>query len=246
MSIITACIPYFHPFILSILSGSTKKEDLVFDHRCRTAKKLSHYFREKDENLGSVKSEDDEVPISGMNHVAPLATYGLDRGSAGGKGGDTGITISPGSTTTTSPALSATSSRPQSQVPQPADNIFNRIVTIPCSRPSSNFTASTSATAGPQTQFYPYPPAPAPKLVSQVGVLPVADWDTDSERNSEGSPTSRFRDSEYVLRREQVISIPEEQSRGERESRGVGAYTPPQENAGHEQGNEENEGEGNN
>lgn len=207
--------------------------------------------------------------ISGLNYVAPLATYGLDEGSTGGRVGagrsngrgcgrhsgaarastgavregvhgrggsirfsDSSITVTPGSTTAaTSPALSATTSRPHIQLPPPShtntEMVFNRVVPIPSSTSSSrspNPLPSISNSTGPAQP-------PPPKSLSQVGVLPVVDWDTDSERNSEGSPTSthnrpRDRDSEYVFRREQVVSIPEEDGRWERGS--MAAFRPPE------------------
>ncbi|KAF2199576.1 hypothetical protein GQ43DRAFT_337982, partial [Delitschia confertaspora ATCC 74209] len=40
LSIITACLPYFHPFILSLLSGATKPDDLVFNHRFKSANRF--------------------------------------------------------------------------------------------------------------------------------------------------------------------------------------------------------------
>ncbi|KAF2192857.1 hypothetical protein K469DRAFT_729949 [Zopfia rhizophila CBS 207.26] len=180
LSVITACLPCLHPFILSILSGATKPDRLVFE--CKHKENLMEYLRKKNPRFDSTRSSSSTMPMKNSHYVAPLATYGLDRSSAH--------------------LHSQHFNRFPTNVATPVDgpnapeNVFNRSVEIPRSRP---------ITSASQKELPPLPP----KSLSQVGVLPVVDWDTDSDRDSARSSPSRNRTSDYIFSREKVISVPE-------------------------------------
>jgi hypothetical protein len=92
--------------------------------------------------------------------------------------------------------------------PQVPENVFNRSVHIDSLRPIHNTIHRNNV-----SKELP----PIPKTLSQVGVLPLGDWETDSggsdmtaDREGAGSSASRRPASDYVFQREKVISVPED------------------------------------
>lgn len=187
LSIITACAPCLHPFILGVLSGNTRTDDLRYDCRGWT------YFR-RNSKFDATTSQSSTLPMHMKedDYCRPLATYGLDRSSA--HLNSQHFNRFPSNVAT------------PIQGPDPPENVFMRHVDIPPSRPT---------TSGSQKGF-----PPAPKSLSQVGVLPIIDWDTDSsDRGSARSSPSRERKrkSDYIFSREKVISVPEANAMYEQE-----------------------------
>ncbi|KAF2472368.1 uncharacterized protein BDR25DRAFT_312921 [Lindgomyces ingoldianus] len=181
LSIITACLPCLHPFILGILAGTTQTECFAF--QCKTRSHFQDYFRRKSFKLDSQRSSTSPTPMREESYCAPLATYGLDRSSAHLNSQH----FNRFPTNVATPIVGN----------NPPENIFNRSIEIPRSRPG---------TSASQIGL----PAVPPKTLSQVGVLPIIDWDTDSsDRDSGRSSPSRRPNSDYVFNREKVISVPE-------------------------------------
>ncbi|ORY10100.1 hypothetical protein BCR34DRAFT_486210 [Clohesyomyces aquaticus] len=185
LSIITACLPYLHPFILGVLCGKTTPEHVVFE--CHKNTNIREYFRRRDFKLNSTYSSSSTTPMREESYCAPLATYGLDRSSA--HLNSQHFNRFPANVAT--PIVGN----------HPPENCFNRSVDIPRSRPGTP--------ASPKGL-----PTVPPKTLSQVGVLPMVDWDTDTSdhgsSSSSSSPSkSRRPRSEYVFSREKVISVPE-------------------------------------
>lgn len=181
LSVITACFPCFHPFILKILAGKISTDGRVLEYPGQCFQNFRRMFK-KDAKFDSMSSQSSTAPLDQekMDYCRPLATYGLDRSSAH--------------------LNSQHFNRFPPNVAKPVftskatENIFNRVVELPKSRP------------GTSEKELP----PPPKALSQVGVLPVIDWDTDSSDRSSGrSSPARRRDSDYIFKREKVISVPE-------------------------------------
>lgn len=193
LAIITACIPCLHPFILGILSGETKTEPIRFE--CETSKRVKKYLHSKNIKFDATSSQSSTLPITEKgdaesDYCRPLATYGLDRSSAH-------LHSQHFNRFPTNVAQSVTG-------PNQPENVFMRHVPIPSSRPT---------TAGSQKEL-----PPIPKTLSQVGVLPIIDWDTDSsDRDSGRSSPSRRPKSDYIFKRDQVISVPEANALHEQE-----------------------------
>jgi hypothetical protein len=197
LSVITACFPCFHPFILGILAGKTSTDGRILECPNKCFERFMSVFR-KDFKFDSMSSQSSTVPLDKekTDYCRPLATYGLDRSSAH----------------LSSQHFNRFPANVAKPVFTPAvtENIFNRIVEIPHSRPG---------TSDKEIQ-------PPPKALSQVGVLPLIDWDTDSSDRSSGrSSPSRRRDSDYIFKREKVISVPEGGKMYEEDW--MGKYPPP-------------------
>lgn len=220
LSIITACAPCLHPFILSILSGETKTETLRLD--C-AAKRFRKYWY--GDPFDPTASHSSTLPLRGEkqeDYCRPLATYGLDRSSAH-------LNSQHFNRFPSNIALPIASS-------EPPENVFMRHVEIPPMRswppsrpPTRSSSQKTNVTRSPSQKTLP--PIP-PKSLAQVGVLPVVDWDTDSSdkgsqrsggsaesAQSRGSAGSRRakRNSDYIFQREKVISVPEANAMNEQE-----------------------------
>jgi hypothetical protein len=94
------------------------------------------------------------------------------------------------------------------------ENVFNRRIEIDeaCLRPATSASNTTCLTA--------------PKHLSDVGVLPIIDWDSDSSASckSQARTSPRQPTSEYVFKRQQVVSFPDESYLYED---GVKRFTPP-------------------
>ncbi|KAF2732532.1 hypothetical protein EJ04DRAFT_306809 [Polyplosphaeria fusca] len=193
LSVITACLPCFHPFVLNILAGKTSTEGRVLHCPNACSWKFGKYFK-KENKFDSMTSQSSTAPMKETEYCRPLATHGLDRSSAH--------------------LNSQHFNRFPSNVAKPVftsrntEDVFNRVVEIPKTQP------------GPSDGGLP----PPPKALSQVGVLPIIDWDTESDRSSGRSSPSRRRDSDYVFKREKVISVPEG---GKMYEEDWGKYPPP-------------------
>lgn len=183
LSIITACLPCLHPFIISVLAGRTKTDCLIFE--CNGKRKLKQYLYKKTGRFSfdPMSSQSSGIPIKEAmttDYCRPLATYGLDRSSA--HLNSQHFNHFPSNIAT--PIFD----------PKPPENVFMRHVEIPKSRPTTSASKDLPS---------------IPKTLSEVGVLPIIDWDTDSSESGRDSP-SRRPNSEYVFNRSKVISVPEE------------------------------------
>jgi hypothetical protein len=193
LSIITACLPCLHPFILDVLSGTIKAEEQRLPFPCPKAQKVKEYVqrrRPRFDPTGSASSQSSTKPLNEKeeppSYLHPLATYGLDRSSA--HVNSQHFTRFPSNAPT------------PIEGPSPPENVFMRSIAIP----EDDTRPPTSCSE----KRFPFPSYP--KSLAQVGVLPVADWDTEgSDGSSERSNRSRNPDSQYVFDRAKVISVPE-------------------------------------
>ena len=202
LSVITACLPCLHPIIISILAGTTKLDTINIDYEAPPL--IQQYWRKKTGNFYPIPSwasstsrlpflEKPEEP-----YCRPLATHGLDQSS-------------PHLCAEAVPRIPINVAQPVF-ARAPPENIFNRLIEVPKSRP-----VTTSSTTNPFE---------APKNWGEVGVLPMIDSDSDSNKSiasSKGS-SSRKRTSEYVFQRSKVISVPEERHLYDD---GVKQFAPP-------------------
>ncbi|KAF2260658.1 hypothetical protein CC78DRAFT_584562 [Lojkania enalia] len=175
LSVITACVPCLHPFILRIISGAEKTDGRILE--CLERCNFKDCFRKNRSKFNSMSSQASSLPIK-EDYCRPLETHGLDRSSS---------------------RLNFQHIRIPSNVatpitdPNPPENFFNRIVEIPRSRPQ---------TAGSQKDL-----PPIPKTLSQVGILPVPEFDIESSDGDSARSSPRKRDSGYVFKREKVMSV---------------------------------------
>lgn len=198
-SIITACLPCFHPFMLSILSGAVKAEKLRYEYKPRW--QINSLFTRRRSNFDATASSSSTKPMkeSRNDHCRPLATHGLIRSS----------------THLNSQPFSNFSSDLESPMEKPREpeSVFMRHIDIRDPSPRNFYSAQP-------------PPPPAPKDISQVGVIPAPDWDTESsDRSSAQSDRSRRRGSDYIFNRQKVISVPENNAMYEQDS--WRRYPPP-------------------
>ncbi|KAF9728882.1 hypothetical protein PMIN06_002424 [Paraphaeosphaeria minitans] len=204
LSIITACLPSLHPFIVKMLAGSIKSEEIMTCGE-RHFQNMSLFSRRRD--FDSISSQSSGMPIKQEKeeeYCAPLATYGLDRAST--------HLISPQSNRF--PLNVAT---PRAS-PEPPKDVFMRSVEIPtsASRSASLRRKSTVRTVRNSRGIPEIPEIP--KSLSEVGVLPLIDFDSDSKTSDirseassqQNSQRSRRPRSGYVFNRSKVISVPEE------------------------------------
>lgn len=183
-----------------MLAGSVKSEDIM---TCGEQHSHSLLWFAKRRAFDSMSSQSSSVPIKQEKeeeYCAPLATYGLDRAST--------HLISPQSNRF--PLNIAT---PRAS-PEPPKDVFMRSVEIPtsASRSASLRRKSTVRTARNSRGIPEIPEIP--KSLSEVGVLPLIDFDSDSStsdiRAEASSQKSRRPPSDYVFNRSKVISVPEE------------------------------------
>jgi hypothetical protein len=185
LSIISACLPCLHPFIIGILAGTTEPETIPLKYG--TPPCIKQYKDRKSSASTGSRSSHGSITLlaeTAESHCRPLATHGLIRSSAHGQSNS--MTHFPANIAKTI------------FTPQPTHNVFNRPMDVPYSRPGT----SKSATD----------PLAPPKHLSDVGVLPAINWDTESNQ-SEGSRRSsptRQPTTEYVFNRQKVISVPDE------------------------------------
>jgi hypothetical protein len=150
-----------------------------------------------------ISSQSSTIPIGQEKqevYCAPLATYGLDCAST--------HHMSP--QTNRFPLNVAT---PRAS-PEPPKDVFMRNVEIPTSssRSASLRRKSTVRTVR-NSRGIPQIPE-IPKSLAEVGVLPLIDFDSDSNtsdiRSEASSQQSRRPPSDYIFNRSKVISVPEE------------------------------------
>lgn len=188
LAVITACFPCLHPFIVKVLAGTIEPE--LVAHECRAHPFVQRALGRKSPVFDSTSSRSSHASITPLTekssepYCRPLATYGLDRASNHRR-------------THSSSHFPSNVAKPVFD-PQPPENIFNRFVEVPVSRPvTSGSTADPLAT---------------PRILKDVGVLPTLDWETESSNSSGSRRSSPTRNptAEYVFNRQQVISVPEE------------------------------------
>jgi hypothetical protein len=198
LSIITACLPCFHPFMLSILSGAVKAEKLRYDYKKRWTVKCM--FNRRRGNFDATTSQSSTRPMkdSMTDHCRPLATHGLIRSSTH---------INSQQFNNFPPDIESPMEKPREP-----ENVFMRHIDISDTSPGSFSSAQ--------------PLQPAPKDLSQVGIIPTPDWDTgSSDRSSAQSDRSRRPGSDYVFSRQKVISVPENNAMYDQDS--WRRYPPP-------------------
>jgi hypothetical protein len=199
--VISACLPCLHPFIINILDGTFEPETISY--KGSVPPFIRNYVERKRPVFDATSSRSSHASITPLTekgteaYCRPLATYGLDNSS------------------THRYTLSA--SRFPSNVakpvfsPQPPENVFNRLIEVPQSRPAT----SASATD----------PLAPPRHLRDVGVLPTLDWDSESSNSgSRRSSPARHPTAEYVFNRQQVISVSEENHLYDDESK---RFAPP-------------------
>ncbi|KAF2029803.1 hypothetical protein EK21DRAFT_112479 [Setomelanomma holmii] len=188
LAIISACLPCLHPFIIRVLAGAVYPETISFNYGAPPC--LRQFLGRRSSACDSTSSRSSHASTSPLTekttepYCRPLATYGLDQSSKHCHS-HSASRFPPNVTT---PII----------VPRAPENVFNRLIEVPQSRP----TTSTSAKD----------PLAMPKRLSDVGVLPIIDWELESSASggSRRSSPSRQPTAEYVFNRQKVISVPEE------------------------------------
>jgi hypothetical protein len=202
LAVISACLPCLHPFIRSILAGTTKPEYISF--ASNAPPRIKQYLGGKASIFDPTSSQDSQTSTLPINeksseiYCRPLATHGLIRSSTHVHSNS----VSRIPINTAKPVF--TPGRPE--------NVFNRLIEVPQSRP--------------QTSSSTIDPLSVPKNLGDVGVLPVIDWDSESS-NSAGSrrnSPARQPTAEYIFNRQKVISVPEEDHLYDE---GVKKFAPP-------------------
>jgi hypothetical protein len=205
LAVITACLPCLYPFIIKIISGTIEPEPISYTSGAPPF--IKRYFERKDPAFDPTESRNSHASIAPLTEKAaepycrPLATYGLDRSS--------------NHRHTHSSSRFAINIAKPIFTPQPPENVFNRHIDVPQSRPATS-TSATDPLAAPAV----------PRQLKDVGVLPTLDWETESS-NASGSRRSspaRHPTAEYVFNRQQVISVPEENHLYDDESK---RFCPP-------------------
>jgi hypothetical protein len=185
--------------MLDILSGRVKAEKLRYDYKESLQKK--GFFTRRRRNFDATASSSSTRPMneSKMEHCRPLATHGLLRSS-------TQLDFQ-------TPSNIASDSESPMEEPKVPENVFMRHIEI--------------SEQNPQTYLSARPLGPAPKSLNQVGIIPSADWDTESSDRcpSSRSDRSRRRNSDYIFNRQKVISVPENNAMYEQDQ--WRRYPPP-------------------
>ncbi|KAH3914062.1 hypothetical protein HBI56_053860 [Parastagonospora nodorum] len=203
LAIITACLPVLNPFIIKIIAGKIEPEEISYTNSAPLF--IKRYFEHKPQApifdyTTSHSSHASITPLTEKTaepYCRPLATYGLD--------------LSSNHRLTHSSSHFALNIAKPIFTPSPPENVFNRHINVPVSRPAT----STSAKD----------PLAAPTQLDDVGVLPTLEWETES--NSSGSRRSspaRHPTAEWVGIRQKVISVPEEEHLYDDESK---RFCPP-------------------
>ncbi|CAI6332054.1 unnamed protein product [Periconia digitata] len=236
LSIITASLPCLSPFIIKILAGSVQTENIRF----RGTQKFTMCGLIPPKNNGSKQNEgkisydpmssqssalvnSDGEKKKASDYCRPLATYGLDRSSA--HLNSQHFNRFPSNST-------IQIADPES--PPPKD-VFMAPVAIPTYRPtiphSGNGSQNASHSRNPsKTRAHSRTPSDIPQNLSDVGVLPLIEWDSDSSDPGSGrSSLTRRPDSTYIFNRSKVISVPEESHlrEGENQDEYYKKYYPP-------------------
>ncbi|KAL5114516.1 hypothetical protein ACEQ8H_007606 [Pleosporales sp. CAS-2024a] len=191
LAVITACLPCLHPFIVKIIAGTIEPQAISYTDNAPPF--IKNYFGSKTPRFDSTTARSSHASIAPMTekkaaepYCRPLATHGLDMMSSHRHNRST-------------PQFAVNVAKPIF-TPEPPENVFNRHIDVPQSRPAT----SASATD----------PLAAPKQLKHVGILPTLDyWESGSTTSSgasrRSSPT-RNPTPEYIFNRQQVISVPEE------------------------------------
>lgn len=216
LSVITACLPSLHPFIVKMLAGAIKDED-VARFECAKNGGFRACFTKK-KAFDATSSQSSSTPFrqeKEAEYCAPLATYGLDQSS-------------PNMSSSNYHRFPTNIATPVDG-PHPPENVFMRSVDIPnVSRHSSLRRPSVTR----NSRGIPQIPE-VPKTLAEVGVIPMLDYDTDSVMSDRESGTSsqasRRPPSDYVFNRSKVISVPEESYLREQREEGqyYKKYYPP-------------------
>jgi hypothetical protein len=182
-----------------MLASPSKSENINIDREKTSL--LSCLLRRR--AFDPMSSQSSSMPIRQEKqeiYCAPLATYGLDRAPT--------HHMSP---QTNSFPLNVATPRAS---PEPPKDVFMRSVEIPtsASRSASLRRKSTVRTVR-NSRGIPQIPE-IPKSLAEVGVLPLIDFDSDSnmsdKRSEASSQQSRRPPSDYIFNRSKVISVPEE------------------------------------
>jgi hypothetical protein len=196
LSVITACLLCLHPFIVGILAGTTEPETVELNGERR----LCQLIDKKTASFESTSLQSSPGSETFFSDKAIDVSYCHPLATYG---------------------LDRSSNhvRFPSNVAKPVftptpENIFNRrieIEEVPSRPPTSSSTTTRMK---------------APKHLGDVGILPMIDWDSDSSTSGKSQRRSSPRQpaSEYVFKRQQVVSFPDESYLFED---GVKRFTPP-------------------
>ncbi|KAH7397296.1 hypothetical protein BKA66DRAFT_594692 [Pyrenochaeta sp. MPI-SDFR-AT-0127] len=187
-SVISACLPCLHPFIHGILARTTELETINIKYSIPP--RIQQLLVGRATSFDSTRSGSSRASITHFAREAeepycrPLATYGFDQSS----------THVHSQSVMRFPANVA---RPVF-TSAPPDNVFNRRIEMPRSRPVT----SSSSIASIEL----------PSHLGECGVLPIMYWDSESNisDSSRRSTPLRHPTAEYIFNRSMVISVPEE------------------------------------
>jgi hypothetical protein len=197
LSVITTCLPCLHPFISRLLAGTTEPETVEFNS---APPRVRQFMDKKTASSESTSSQPSPASDTLFSEKAIDVSYCHPLATYG---------------------LDCSSNhvRFPSNVAKPVftptpENIFNRRIEIEevSLRPPTSSSTTTRLTM--------------PKNLGDVGVLPMIDWESDSSTSSKSQTRSSPRQptSEYVFKRQQVVSFPDESYLYED---GVKRFTPP-------------------
>ncbi|KAH8722928.1 hypothetical protein GQ44DRAFT_774455 [Phaeosphaeriaceae sp. PMI808] len=187
LTLICACFPCLHPFIVHILAG--KKEPKPIE--CNALPWIDRYLGWKFLGSNRLPSPPSHTILSPLTekisepYCRPLATYDFDSASNHGQ-------------SNVVPHFRPNIARPIF-VPRSPTNVFNRRVEVPQSRPGSSNSKTDPISTSPD--------------ISGVGLLPTIDsWDMKVEFHAElRNPVPiRHPTAEYVFNRQKVISVSED------------------------------------
>lgn len=211
LSVITACLPCLHPFIVSILIGATEPESIKLSN---APPFMRQYLDKKSMSSHPRISHASDTPPTQYEEYAPychpLATYGLD-------GSPPHVRSNLGSRLLANIAMPVVTAKPKSKLKPKSkpETFFNRRI---------DFDEPTSScnTVKPNNHE-----REAAKDWSDVGVLPNIDWDDSgsvASSQSNKNSSSRTPTAEYIFDRANVISVAEGYQSYDV---GVERFTPP-------------------
>jgi hypothetical protein len=203
LAVISACLPCLHPFIIRVLTGNIEPEMVSFTRY--TPPYIKQFLRGSAPGFDPTLSPSSQTSTTHLtekmaeSYCRPLATYGLDGSSNHHRQSHSASHF---------PSIIARTVFS----PQPPENVFNRLIEVPQSRPCTSTSTKDSLAI--------------PKNLNDVGLLPTIDWDTESDisGDSRRSSPTRHPTAEYVFNRQQVISVPEENHLYDDESK---RFAPP-------------------
>lgn len=197
LSVICACLPILHPFIIGLLSQAIEPEVVPYSRRPGSHMRKPLYASNTD-FASSRSSHASMSPLTRQrsdSYCRPLATWGLDH-----------ISIHRHSHSTLRLHQNVAKAV---FTPRPPENVFNRLIEVPQSRPPTS-TSATDPLCKVQRQQVRR--ADTMRSIKDMGVIPAIDWDTDSSTSGgsrKDNPT-RNPTPEYVFNRQKVISVSEE------------------------------------